>query len=43
MFTGLRLRMQDLYLILSICKVILMKAGYTKERVRYEEAGKGGN
>jgi len=36
MFTGL----QELYLVLSICKIILMKAGESR---RYEERGKGGN
>lgn len=39
MFTGLRLTVQDLYSVLSICKIILMKAGYTKERV--EDMRKG--
>lgn len=34
MFTGLRLTAQDPYLVVSICKIILMKAGYTKERVK---------
>lgn len=39
MFTGLRLTVQDIYLVLSICKIILMKAGYKKERV--EDMRKG--
>lgn len=32
MFTGLRLTVQDLHSALSICKITLLKADYTKEK-----------